>query len=759
MNPAPGASAPRGGGPWGRLRLRLADPAFRWTAGVALFLLAGLGSFFLQRIHAVEEGGPTGTGLALFLLVNINVVLLTVLVFLFARNLIKLVSEGRRKVFGYRLRAKLVAIFVGFTLVPTLMFFFVAQGIVNDSVNAWFGPDIRRAMEGSVALTADLYAELGQGSTRAALTAAESLPGGLPPAQLTARAEELRRSFGLAALELFDREGRLLARAWDGVSPVPATAHDAELIRDARAGKPGQRAVPTGDGDLLRGAARSREGGVVVATRFLPQAFGRRAEELSQAYRTYTEMRLLRGSFRTNYIVYLMLLSFLIFFSATWLGFYLARVITVPLNRLAETAERVAEGDLGVRVPEEGAGDEVGILVRSFNRMTGHLEEGRRALTEAQHVSEERRLYMEAVLRSVGTAVVTLDGEAKVRTFNPAAEKLFGIRAESVLGRPYREVLSPEHARVVDAFLREASRRRGRTVSREVPALLRGSPLILHLAAGALEDPSGNASGFVLALEDMTQLVHAQREAAWSEVARRVAHEVKNPLTPIRLSAERLARRLAGTLGEEQERLVAECTSAIVREVEGMRALVDEFSRFARLPVLKLAPGSLNRTVEEAAALYREDRSLPGGVRLQLGTEVPEMRFDAEQVKRVLVNLLDNARHAVQEVPGGEVSVRTRFSAADGVVEVTVTDNGAGLPAGAEERLFTPYFSTRPGGTGLGLSIARRIAEEHGGRIAYERNHPRGSRFTLTIPVDLEPRGEGTDSATGRRGDGAEEKE
>jgi two-component system, NtrC family, nitrogen regulation sensor histidine kinase NtrY len=719
---------------------RLRDPQARWTAAVALLLFAGLSGFFLQRLEAFGKGAPAGANLFLFLLINVNVVLLTLLVFLFVRNLIKLVAEGKRRVFGTRLRGKLVAIFIGFTAIPVLLLFFTARGIVNDSVSYWFSPEIEKAIEGAVSLSGDFYQVMGTRAQAAARQAA------VLAADPRSDAESIRRELDLAALEVFSPEGRLIARAWDGASPDEATPHDSDLVRGARSGAPSSRSFRAGRGEFIRGAAPLAGGAVAVVSLWLPEELGAKSEMLARAYRAYTEAKLLKSPFKTNYIVYLLLLSFLILFSASWLGFYFARQITVPLGNLAEGAEKVAGGDLSVRV-EEGARDEVGTLVRSFNRMTERLEEARSALSlaneglaVASHENEKKRLYIEGVLRNVGTGVVTFDPAGRISTFNPAAEEMFGTAAEAVLGKVYSEVLSPEHARLVAAILRELPRRRGRSLAREVPIIVGGSPLILHLVVGALTDHEGNPAGTVLVVEDMTKLVHAQREAAWSEVARRVAHEIKNPLTPIKLSAERLARKLGGTLGGEREAMLGEATGAIVREVESIRRLVDEFARFARMPVLTLTRGRLNDTVEEAAALYRGDRSLPGeGVRLDLAGDLPEIPYDAGQVRRVIVNLLDNARQAVAAKGSGEVSVSTRFLAGEGVVAVAVADSGGGVPAELADRIFEPYFSTREGGTGLGLAIAQRVVEEHGGRITYQRNRPEGSVFTLTIPVGIEP--------------------
>jgi len=317
---------------------------------------------------------------------------------------------------------------------------------------------------------------------------------------------------------------------------------------------------------------------------------------------------------------------------------------------------------------------------------------------------------------------------------------MFDVKAENILGRHYTKVLTQEHAAILGGILSELHRGGDTAVRREVPVAVRGTPLILLITASLMKDPSGTGVGTVFVMEDMTILVSAQRKAAWSEAAKRIAHEIKNPLTPIKLSAERIYRKLSGCLDEPEKKVLLDGTDTIIREVDAMRGLVDEFSKFARLPVLKPAQGDISTTVREAMALFREAGETEGSIAVSESGSLPRISFDSEQIRRVIINLLDNALKAVKDLGAdGLVTVLIRYVEEDGVVAVSVADNGKGIPGDYADRIFDPYFSTQEGGIGLGLAIARRIAEEHGGGLTYTAGAQGGAVFTVKLPVDIDP--------------------
>jgi len=332
-----------------------------------------------------------------------------------------------------------------------------------------------------------------------------------------------------------------------------------------------------------------------------------------------------------------------------------------------------------------------------------------------------------------------MDLAGRINTLNRAAERMFEVKTEDILGRSYAKVLTPEHTALIEGILSDLREKGVSRIRKEIPVVVQGTPLILFITVSVMEDAKGKNIGTVFVIEDMTTLVNAQRKAAWSEAAKRIAHEIKNPLTPIQLSAERIRRRLDGRLDKADDRVLREGTDAIVREVGAMRHLVDEFSQFARLPALKAIPGDINKAVQEAVALFKDAGEQGGSVEVSLAANLPRVSFDDEQMRRVIINLLDNAIRAVKDrSEEGMVQVSTRIME-EGMVEVSVSDNGSGIPSDLMDRIFDPYFSTREEGTGLGLAIAQRIVEEHGGKLECAPGPQGGAEFSIRIPVDIDP--------------------
>jgi len=484
------------------------------------------------------------------------------------------------------------------------------------------------------------------------------------------------------------------------------------------------------------------------------------------------------------------LMTLLLLFASTWVAIHLARGLAAPIKSLAEASKEVARGNLSHRVDTVGD-DELALLAESFNQMTAELDQNRRhievgatALQEKNLALEERRNYIETVLDSLSTGVISLDHNDCVTTINAAAASILKLSEAPPAWARLASILGNDDRIVLDRLIRRA-RRTGRAA--EQSRLTRGSagspPMPVALTATALRGISSESRGVVLVIEDLSELLAAQRAAAWSEVARRIAHEIKNPLTPIQLSAERIARnfhiRLSGSEPganrgpragsprgvvdatgsktlldndqvdpngngafdlteenrEELTRVVEECTLSITREVAGLKALVDEFSRFARLPNPRLELGDLNDVIRQSALLYHE--RLDGvELKLELAGQLPAAMFDTEQIKRVFVNLTDNALEALLSVSGErKVRIATRHDSTREVLLAEIEDTGEGIPGGDFKRLFQPYFSTKGRGTGLGLAIVERIITEHRGRIYAEANSPRGARFVIELPT------------------------
>jgi two-component system nitrogen regulation sensor histidine kinase NtrY len=524
-----------------------------------------------------------------------------------------------------------------------------------------------------------------------------------------------------------------------GYSRAPAE----RLAAQAIGGPAGTRSIETlgTSGDLLHAAAviRSHDGratGVVVATDYLTGDLAMRSRRMTQAFESYNQLRVLRRPLTGLYLSFFLMVTLLILFGATWMGSYLAKRITRPVLDLSAAAREIGAGRLDQHV-EPQSNDEFGALVEAFNTMAGELATSRRKIDrstidlERKHLEvEKRRRYIETILERITTGVVSVDGGGAVTTINSAAARLLSL-SRTIVGQPALAVFDRPDLRPLAALLAGAVRAAVADPSAQEIAITReGHEIHLAAVATALVGESGTSEGVVLVFDDVTPLIRAQKVAAWREVARRLAHEIKNPLTPIQLCAERLRRHFS-TAPPAAKALVDECTETIVGEVESLKGLVDEFSQFARMPAPRTVPTDLAQLIADTIALYN---GIFSAVRIdqRFARGLPLVRLDPEQIRRVIINLVDNAVEAMDR--SGEIVVETQLDTANAIVRVVVADNGPGIPVGEREKLFLPYYSTKRRGSGLGLAIVRRIIAEHGGNIDVGDNTPRGTRFTIELP-------------------------
>jgi two-component system nitrogen regulation sensor histidine kinase NtrY len=475
--------------------------------------------------------------------------------------------------------------------------------------------------------------------------------------------------------------------------------------------------------------------GVVVASDHLQGELAERSRRMTAAYEDYQQLRVLKGPLTGTYLSFFLMLTLMIMVGATWMGLYLAKRITRPVQMLSEAAGEIGAGHLDQRLVAETA-DEFGALVESFNRMAAELATSHRKLErsaldlERKNVEAEgRRRYIETILERITTGVIFVDPAGRVTTVNAAAARLLGLPS-GVIGQAASDVLGRPELQPLAAVLQNAARGRSEPPPQEIALVQDGRDMHLAAAATVVHGEAGTPQGAVLVFDDVTPLIRSQRVAAWREVARRLAHEIKNPLTPIQLSAERLRRHFSAAPPTTQA-LVGECTSTIIAEVESLKSLVDEFSQFARMPAPRAAPADLHALLADTLTLYN---GLFSHVRLErrLDPAVPLVRIDPEQIRRVIINLIDNAVEAMDR--RGVITVETQHDASNGVVRVVIADDGPGVPPGDRDKLFMPYYSTKRRGSGLGLAIVRRIVAEHGGSIEVGDNDPRGARFTIELP-------------------------
>jgi two-component system nitrogen regulation sensor histidine kinase NtrY len=691
----------------------------------------------------------------LYALSAADLTMLVALVFVLARNVIKLIVERRRALPFARFRAKLVAVLLSMTLVPALLVLIAGSEVIRTSVDRWFNAPMDDILSSANKIAGDYYHErqvlVSDHAARLARTLSASTLAATdvrPIRDLILPDVSLQRVKMVAVyrVEASPSGSPRIEPVVDVVATEMPTGYSRasadRLAEQALGGKADTRSVEAlgGTGDLLHAAAviRSRDGrptGVVVATDYLTGDLAARSRRMTQAFENYNQLRVLKRPLTGVYLSFFLMVTLLILVGSTWIGLYLAKRITRPVQMLAAAAREIGAGRLDQRI-EPQSNDEFGSLVEAFNAMAGELAASRRKVErstielERKHQEVEgRRRYIETILERITTGVVSVDAAGGITTINSAAARLLSLN-RSTVGQPVQTALERPDLRPLAELLAGAGVGRADAAAQEIAIPRDGQEVHLAVVATALAAESGTPEGAVLVLDDVTPLIRAQKVAAWREVARRLAHEIKNPLTPIQLCAERLRRHFAGGPWSAKE-LVDECTATIVGEVESLKGLVDEFSQFARMPAPRTVPTDLEQLISETLSLYN---GIFTGVRIEqrFGTGVPLVRLDVEQIRRVIINLVDNAVEAMDRK--GEIVVETQFDRPNGLARIVVADDGPGIPAAERDKLFLPYYSTKRRGSGLGLAIVRRIIAEHGGNIEVADNNPHGTRFTIELP-------------------------
>ncbi len=684
----------------------------------------------------------------LYGLTVLNLTLLLVLVFVLGRNLVRVVLERRRGVLGAQFRLRLVLVFLLMALAPALLLLVVGSDLIQQTVDRWFNVDVERILSSSQALgTALRQAAAERSHVNAQLLAREIESRGLlePRGQgrLRRLVESRTRDLRIDRVNVFSPEGEVLAVVSPRAPSSPGAAAAAEgLAESALAGREAEAALPFAGGEWMQAAVpirgpRGRPAGVVLVSTLLPGSVAAEAREVQERYLKFRKTETYREPIVAFYLSLYLLPALLILFGAVWLSLYLAKRITAPIRLVAEGAERIAAGERGVRVDFPEGNDEFTALIASFNRMSERLarseeevESSRAGLTRKNHELEERRRFTEAVLETVGTGVLVVDAEGTITALNAAACRLLDVDA-GIVWRRLEEVLRGPGRDDVLALVQRLLSGRASRQEREVSLPSRGRERQLAVMVVPLPGPAGAAPGGIVLFDDLTPLMRAQKVAAWGEVARKLAHEIKNPLTPIQLSAQRIRKAYVKS-SPEFERVMTECTTAIVEEVDALKNLVDEFAQFARLPAVNLVPASLHDVIEQTLSLY-DGLFTEVVFERRLAPDLPKVRIDPEQMKRVVINLVDNAIEATEK--RGKVTISTEFDRPLGRVTLGVADDGPGIGAEDRDRLFVPSFSTKKRGSGLGLAIVNRIVEEHHGVIRVEANVPRGARFVVDLPA------------------------
>ena len=714
-----------------------------------LLLIGGATAFDLG-IFAPEL--PVASNIVIFALFNLNLIVLLLLILLLFRNLVKVWLERRQNAIGSRFRAKLVLAFLLLSVAPAGLIFVIASNFINKSIEGWFKPQVERPLDQALAVAQTYYSNLERTALRhgqhiARVIDREGLLGSDRREALASYLTEQQDLLSIGTITVVGPTGQELVHVHDPIlGDLPTREVNEAQVRRGLGGQEITTVRELTTGDLIeavtpiwsgRDSERRVAGAVVIGTH-VTERLEQKVRGISQAFLEYKQLKLLKNPIKGIYILLFLLMTLIVVFSFTWFALHLARGITGPIEQLAEGTREVAAGNLAYKVQARGD-DEIGTLVESFNRMTDDLGQSKQQLEEAyidlqdKHTElEDRRRYIETVLEAITTGVVSFDPLGRLTTINRAAARMFGVAESASVGRLLEEVFPGPEAREIVALVQRARRPRAGSAAVELHLRRGGAALSLLAAATALRGENGEYGGAVVVFDDLTELLKAQRLVAWREVAQRIAHEIKNPLTPIQLSAQRLRRRLGGERSADEKRLLDEATGTIIQEVDGLKQLVDEFSRFARMPALSLRSTDLGRLVDGVCVLYRESQPALG-VKSTLAPDLPPIEVDPNQIKRAVLNLVDNAVEAMGQA--GEVTVETVWIPDSRRARIVVADSGPGISAEDKERLFVPYFSTKATGMGLGLAIVHQIVTDHGGTIWVEDNAPQGSRFVIELPA------------------------
>ncbi len=713
-----------------------------WLA-VGTFLLFAVSisqtAFNLKFIQpGSNELGYAALSLLIFLL-------LLAITFVLGRNLLKIYGDRQLGVLGSKFRARMVLMALLLSLLPVIAQFSFAYLLLNRSIDKWFSSPVEEVRQETQRVAALLSTYASQNAHSEALSIANS------PAVLRAFAAE---DFS-TALDEFQRhettlQGGFAVALERGTLKTSFHLPGSWPFKSIQLPISADPAVPpphlhAGDADYILSTAAVGDQGLILVGMPLPPEFSGALQQIDDSQKRYLELSRQRKLVRRTYMGLLLLITMLVLFASIWLAMFVAKLVTRPVEALGEAMQAVSRGQLDYRV-EVSAADELGDLVRSFNRMATELEGSRsqietssRELADANSALEHRRRYIETIVESIPTGVVSLDAQRVVRQVNQAFARMMRLENGEVppvsifQGTTLEKILPSEAMEEVTPLIRRAERMGTATMQLEFTSSRR--PLNLAVTIATL-DFQNQRLGYVLVFEDLSDLLQAQKQAAWREVARRVAHEIKNPLTPIALSAERIRRHLERGAPPDGTSLAAirSASETISSAVETVRTLVDEFATLARFPTAQPQPTDTNQIVTSALAMF--DGRLQGiRVRSDLPERLPRVLADPEALKRALANLIDNAAEAMENSHLREIRISTALLSSRDAIEITIADTGHGVSSDAKEKLFLPYFSTKQRGTGLGLSIVSRIIEDHHGSIRVEENSPVGTRFIIELPV------------------------
>ncbi len=705
-------------------------------------------TFVETRITHFGNDFPLSSTVLMFILINTNLLLLLALLLLVFRNLAKLYYEKKNNILGTKLKTRLIAAFIVLALLPTTVLFFFSIHFISTSIAFWFNAPVEQTLDSSMAVGRKLYAYIeteNEFSAKRAVFQIDSrkLLDKENEPKLTRYAEVIQRAFNHHAVEIYTPDARRvslsLSNELENLHFGLLTSNELTDIPEGRLSKTISQEIQ--EGELLRTIAtipfasdpKKAEAFLVISTLLSPD-LSWNLQSILKGMEEYHQLKLAKKPALTFYYIALSVVALLVIFCAVWFGFQLAKTITIPIMKFAEGTKRVADGDLDYRIDFE-SDDEIGTLVKSFNSMTKELASGRQQIALSEEMLrnqntelEKSRQYIETVLKNISAGVISVDNRGTIITINKAAESLLDIKSRDILHKNYKDVLKNEYLKLAENIYDQVAQGQ-ESVEMPISVTVSGTPKHFSLNFNILKDDSDQNLGAVLVFDDVTELEKAQRIAAWREVARRIAHEVKNPLTPIKLSAQRLKRKYAHQINDD---IFTSCTDTIVEHVDLIRNLVNEFSTFAKFPDANIAQCRIENIILETIALYREGLEKMD-IRSNFAPNIPVLKLDHQHMKQAFINLIDNAVYAVDKK--GLILIDVSYDEILKIVRIEIADNGKGISDKEKTRLFEPYFSTKKSGMGLGLAIVNSIISDHNGVIRVQDNRPKGAKFIIELPA------------------------
>lgn len=656
------------------------------------------------------------TKILLLILFNLNVFALLTLIFFVIKALTRLYLERKQKILGSRFKTKIVTIFVILISIPSALLFLGASGLVTNYIDRWFTPQFRQPIDSTLDIARVIY----ETEREKTLSAAKTLmsKGALPPEYSVLQLKE-----------------------------VPENPSD--VMAEAFEGREGTEIISGPDGDLVRAVVPEISGGkiksVIIVESRIPAGITKNVEKIKNAYEEYVRLETWKQPLKLNYLLFLSFFTLIVIFMAIWISLRIARTITEPIQNLAQATEEIAAGNLSVNIGIR-RNDEIGLLINSFNHMVKELKDGKESLQESYSESNRRRLFLENILKNIKSGVIFLNSQGNITTINSAACSILNVSPDEMVNKSYREILRLLKSDALQELIHGIKLETLKREEREVWTTVAGMRKMFRISIMGLRDEATDYLGILVVFDDLTDVVRAEKALTWQDAARRIAHEIKNPLTPIKLSTERMLKKWENR-DEDFGQVFVRSTKNIIKEVDSLRRLVDEFTRFGKMPEINKAPRRLRDIIDDVVGLYRDFKDV--SIRVSVPGDSPLVDMDGEQFKRVLINLFDNAIQAMKaggkgtamsEVIGRRnggpaIDVRVEFNPPENRVLIDIADNGPGIRDEDKDKLFLPYFSTRDGGTGLGLAIASRIIAEHRGYLRVRDNEPQGSVFTIEMPI------------------------